>query len=343
MLPRIALTIAASILTTIGIAIAVQAGIDRGTGFIDKFIYIGLAVGASLITQFLPSRKGGVMKWLLLSVATCVTLLAHMSYFATSTKTTGEVRAANSQAVTRATQRVTELTALRNAIISRSVTVITAERSLEPDNRKRTALNSELSEENRKIKLSEQIDSLNNELAVMNNANVTDALTNLVTDVSGVPASLVTIIYSFAFFVLIEMSAAYLWNDLFQKKNNTKIDGQMDFDQVVDTKSESGDKAFFDIKGLSMPVKPNSLNVPEVTQTTAETPIIETVNHGKIAETVIMSQRDQLFLKLMQDVREGNCGIKVREVRPHLRCNNKLAGELAQMVKDVLQSPETMQ
>jgi hypothetical protein len=101
MLPRIALTIAASLLTTAGITIAVTAGIERGTGYVDRFIYVSLAVGASLITQFLPARKGGWKKWILLSVASCVTMLAHMSFFATSTKTTGEARAAKSEAVKR--------------------------------------------------------------------------------------------------------------------------------------------------------------------------------------------------------------------------------------------------
>lgn len=75
MLPRIVLTITASILTTTGITIAVTSGVSLGTNFIDKFVYIGIAVSASLITQFLPARKGGVKKWLIFSIAAFVTML----------------------------------------------------------------------------------------------------------------------------------------------------------------------------------------------------------------------------------------------------------------------------
>lgn len=137
MLQRIALTITASILTTTGITIAVTSGISLGTGFIDRFVYIGIAVSASLITQFLPARKGGLKKWLIFLIAAFVTMLIHMSFFATSTKTTGEVKAANSEAVTRVTQRITALTAERDSIVSRPVTVVTAELSIEHNFKKK--------------------------------------------------------------------------------------------------------------------------------------------------------------------------------------------------------------
>jgi len=196
MLSKIALTITASILTITGITIAIMAGMSLGTSFIDRFVYISIAVSASLITQFLPARKGGVKKWLIFSIAAFVTMSVHMSYYATSTKTTGEVKAANSEAVTRVTQRVTGLTAERDSIVSRSVTVVTAELSLEDNSRKRAALKSELSEARRKIKLSEKIDSLKNDLVTTTITNTSNPLTNLVTQVFSVTTSLVTLIHS---------------------------------------------------------------------------------------------------------------------------------------------------
>ena len=342
MLSRIALTIAASILTTTGITIAVTAGIERGTGYVDRFIYVSLAVGASLITQFLPTRKGGWKKWILLSVAACVTMLAHMSFFATSTKMAGELRATKSEAVTRVTKRIADVTAERNSIVSRPVTVVTAEFSHEHNYRKRAALTSELSEANRKIKLSELIDSLNGDLVTTYVTNTADAVTNLVTDVPGVTASRVTLIYSFAFFVLIEMSAAYLWSDLLQKGDNTKAIGQMDGESVVDAKSESGVKAIFAVKRLSMQFKPATLNVPVLAPTVPEPPVIDAVKHEGVVATAEISKRDRLLLKLMQDVREGNCGTTARAIRQHLRCNMKLAGELTRKVKELMKAPEIM-
>jgi len=238
MLPRIILTITASILTITGITIAVMSGMNLGTGFIDRCIYIGIAVSASLITQFLPARKGGVKKWVIVSIAAFVTMLLNMSYFASATKTTGDVRSANSEAVTRVTQRVTALTSERNAIVARPITLVTAELSLEHDSRKIAALKIEISEARRKIKLSELIDSLKGDLVTTTVTNTSSPLASLVTDVFSVTASTVTLINSFAFFYT-ELSAAFLWSDLLQKRDNMKKGGLMANDNVVETNSES--------------------------------------------------------------------------------------------------------
>lgn len=226
MLSKIALTITASILTITGITIAIMSGMSLGTGLIDRFVYISIAVSSSLITQFLPARQGGVKKWLIFSLAAFVTMSIHMSYYATSTTVTGEAKAANSEAVTRVTQRVTALTAERDAIVSRSVTIVTAELSLEHNSRIRAALKSELSEAHRKIKLSEKIETLKGDLVTTTVTNTSNPLTNLVTQVFSVTNSLVTLIHSFAFFVLTEISAAFLWRDLLQKEDYTNTTGK---------------------------------------------------------------------------------------------------------------------
>jgi len=328
MLSKIALTITASILTITGITIAIMAGMSLGTSFIDRFVYISIAVSASLITQFLPARKGGVKKWLIFSIAAFVTMSVHMSYYATSTKTTGEVKAANSEAVTRVTQRVTGLTAERDSIVSRSVTVVTAELSLEDNSRKRAALKSELSEARRKIKLSEQIDSLKNDLVTTTITNTSNPLTNLVTQVFSVTNSLVTLIHSFAFFILTEISAAFLWRDLLQKEDHMKTFEKITGDSIVETKSKFSVIEFIAAKLHLMQFKPRIWSAP-----TGNTKIIATKKQDGVVEMTDFPDRDLQLLKLSHDIREGNCNSTARDIRKHLRCSMNRAMELARIVK----------
>jgi hypothetical protein len=333
MLSRIALMITASVLTATGITIAVTSGMSLGTGFIDKFVYISIAVSASLITQFLPARKGGVKKWLIFSIAGFVTLLVHMSYFAASTKTSGEVNAANSEVVTRATQRVTDLTAERDSIVSRPVTLVTAELSLEHDYKKRAALKSELSEATRKIKLSERIETLKDELVTTTVTNTYNPLTNLVTDVFSVTVQMVTIIHSFAFFILTEISAAFLWADLLKKNDYTKIVRKMEGDSFAETKSESSVKEFFAPKIHSMQFKPTTSNAADVSSAAGETLVIDASKQDGIMTKP--SKRDLQLSKLSEYVRDGNGDTTVRAIRLYLRCNMNRAMELARIVKKV--------
>jgi hypothetical protein len=335
MLSKIALTITASILTITGITIAIMSGMSLGTGFVDRLVYISIAISASLITQFLPSRKGGGKKWLIFSIAGFVTLLVHMSYFAASTKTSGEVKAANSEVVTRATQRVTDLTAERDSIVSRPVTLVTAELSLEHDYKKRAALKSELSEATRKIKLSERIETLKDELVTTTVTNTYNPLTILVTDVFSVTVQMVTLIHSLAFFVLTEISAAYLWADLLQKKGYTKIVEKMEGDSVAETKSESSVEEFSAPKSHSMQFTATTWNAPDVSPAVGETLVTDAVKQDGIMTMTAMSKRDIQLSKLSEYVRDENCDTTVRAIRLYLHCNMKRAMELARIVKKV--------
>lgn len=334
MLHRHALMIAASTLTASGVSVAIMAGLELGSSTPDKLVYIGIAVSASLITQFLPARKPGWGKWGLWLIAAFTTMLIDMAYFSSSGQTAGELRAAESVAVTDVTRHVTAVTAERDAIVSRSATTIAAELANEYSYRKRAALKIELAEANRKAKLSEQINALHKELVTTRNTNAATPIARLVTDALGISASAVSILYSFVFFILIEVSAAYLWLDLLNKNGSQHRLEKISIEPTSETCQEAYESTLLRGKNISVERCLSNLSMLE-SETGSDALGMESANSNAALSIAAISKNEQQLKKLNQDIREGKCDTTVRAIRQHLRCSTELAAELSRAVKSM--------
>ena len=226
-------------ITSAAVLIAVASGLERGSTLFDQVIFVTLAVSVTLLANLLPALIQTKLALLVWAFCLVVSFYGYMVYFTSSQFRTGEARAEHSLVADSSLDRLADLKLSRDAIQSRSVSLIANDLSVTTESHKRAALLLELQEAKRKITLQKQIDVLRESIGkerdfVSHNDVVTKTL--------GVTGGTFSFIVAFMMSLVVEVSGAILWYHLFHTKpsemEETKSDlvhkaVNQDLDQVM--------------------------------------------------------------------------------------------------------------
>ena len=212
-------------ITSVAVLIAVASGIERGSSLFDQIILVTMAVSVTLLAHLLPALIQTRLALVVWALCLLVSFYGYLVYFMGSQSRTGEARAEHSLVADSSLDRLADLKISRDAIQSRSVSLIANDLSVTTESHKRSALLLEIQEAKRKISLQKQIDVLRESIGkerdfVSHNDVVTKTL--------GVTGGTFSFIVAFMMSLLVEISGAILWYHLLHAKHSEQKESEPD-------------------------------------------------------------------------------------------------------------------
>jgi hypothetical protein len=202
-------------ITSVAVLIAVASGLERGSTLFDQVIFVTLAVSVTLLAHLLPALIQGRLALVVWAFCLVVSFYGYMVFFTGSQSRTGEAQAEHVLASDSSLDRLADLKLSRDAIQSRSISLIANDLSVTKESHKRSALLLELQEAKRKITLQKQIDAMRDSIGKERDSV---SHSDVVTKSLGVTGGTVSFVVAFLMSLLVEISGAILWFNLLHAK-----------------------------------------------------------------------------------------------------------------------------
>lgn len=202
-------------LTTLAVAMAAIAAMDRGGSFADKLLLVALASLVAGLVHLLPALTKNKLAWILWAGCFLATVYGHLTFFTNAQSRAGEIRAQNSMVASDIEKQILTVTRERDSIVSRPVTVVMRDLAATQDWKAKQVLRNELAEARRSITLTEQLIALNEEAKKSHVTQSNDRVTALLSGVTGGNGAEISLGIGLFFAILIDVAGAVLWREVF--------------------------------------------------------------------------------------------------------------------------------
>ena len=205
----------ALIITTIAVAMAAIAAMDRGGTLSDNILLVTLASVLAVLVHLLPSLSKSRLVWIIWSGCFLATVYGHLTFFTNAQSRAGEVRAVESLQNRDLVNQITVVTQERDSIVARPVTTLLPLLERATDWKERVMLKNELAETRRRISLTDQLIKLNENEGNAHIAQSNDRVTTLLERVTGGDGGVISLFIGIFFAILIDLSGVILWREIF--------------------------------------------------------------------------------------------------------------------------------
>jgi hypothetical protein len=340
--------------------IAVVWAWDRGTSPTERILLTSLAVVVVLAVHVLPALIKRPVVWALWTVCLCVAIYSHAGFFSMVTVKSAEVRGEQSVQRQAIQTQIEEIKATLATIKARPVAQVSTILSYTKDPVRIEVLTLELAESQRAAKLRDDLVALT--ATQTTNVSVADAVTDLMTRVTGLSVAAVTLSVNLITALLLELIGVMLWLEVFGgKPEMTKAVEKVSVKPQPTTAvahaisstvppvlrhSEPTVQAVVEPRLIEpAPAARQAAITPDMTPPTQPTPIerrSKVVDASDKPESVIIKDIDytnsELEINLMQAMISGECIPTVSGIRNYLNCSQSVAVNIQRHMADWIKS-----
>lgn len=315
---RSALTLIFAIaITSISVYISAVSARELG-GTTDQVLLVPLFVFATLLLHFLPSLTKNKLVLIVCGLCLVASLHNHLNFFVHSAERNDalrETKAEDSPKVRGLSERIADVSREYLLTGSRTGTVISQLLATESSWKVRSALKIELAEAKRKITLSNQLAALKLELAKLRETSGSDTVTSEISRIFSVSPVTVRVSIGLLLALLVDLSGAILWYEIFHGKVVTSNNISKSETEVIENAKVH---------------EPILVDAPIMSS-----PKVELRENTKLATT--HASKDNDVNAIILAINEGKCRQTVLSIQQYLRCRTSRAAELNRIVKEVLQ------
>lgn len=335
------------VLTT-ATGIAIVWAWDRGTSPTERILLTSLAVVVVLAVHVLPALIKRPVVWLLWSVCLCVAIYSHAGFFSMVTAKSAQQRGEQSLARQAVQDQIDAIQATLATIKARPLAQVSALLSYTKDPVRIEVLSMELAEAQRAAKLRDELVTLRAKQTT--NVSVADAVTELVTHVSGMSEAGVTLIVNLVTALLLELIGVMLWLEVLGHKPvaqpQTPASTDVPLAQRVIEPPSSQMSLEVSVPVAPEPARPSPRRLASSASTSTSTektrPITPAIADSEV-ESVTVKDVDytnsEIEIQLMQAMISGECLPTVNGIRKYLNCSQSVAvmieGNMAQWIRSL--------
>lgn len=217
----------AILVTGTALIMAGMAGWYRGSSILDRSLLISIAIVISAASHLILSISKSRLGWVLWSCCVIGALYSHLVFFSYTSLRAGDERAEHSVQASKVEQQIESAENALALIAARPLTKVAAELAVTKGWRKRSALQTELSEARRAAALQDEIVRLHGTARVMEVTSATDPVTAGLARVTGITERSIDFFSALCFSVLLEFLGAFLWYQRFRgPQEKHQLDGK---------------------------------------------------------------------------------------------------------------------
>lgn len=312
-----ALTLCFAIAVTLtSVFMAAVAALDRG---VDQFLLVPLYVTATLLVHFLPSLTKNKLVLIVCGLCLVASLFNHLNFFVHSAERADaqrETKAEDSIRVRGLSERIADVSREYLSTGSRTETDISRLLATESSWKARSALKIELAEAKRRVALSNQLAALKLELAKLRETSGNDTVTSEISRIVSVSPDTVRVSIGLLLALLVDLSGAILWYEIFHGKVTTSNNTRKSETEVIEN-VKFHEPVFMAAQHISSPK-------------------VELSEDTKLETT--RSSNDKVVNAIVLAINDGKCQSTVKSIRKYLSCKTSRAAELNRTVKEVMQA-----
>lgn len=198
-------------------AMVVSNSVTHGVTWTEKILLSLLAIVICLSAHLLLVLSKRRSVWLLWLACLIVTMYSQLSFFTNVSLVAGENRAKNSVEVVNLAQQIESIKQALSHISSRPVTVVARDLSKSKNEKRVAALNAEMEEAKRAVKLQDTLIRLEGSVVTIQSTESKDPLISLIESVTHRDAAVILIAIGVTFAFVLELLAVFLWSELLSK------------------------------------------------------------------------------------------------------------------------------
>lgn len=201
----------ATIVTATAILMATIAAVDRGGTQADMLTLVSISIAICTAAHLLPALSKRRVVWLLWSACLAGTVYGHLTFFTHATIRAGQVRASESATVQVLMEQIDTNRDAISGIRARPITTIARELSWTRSERRRLALEEELSEAKRAARLQDGMVTTAGAISQAKVAAQDDPVVARLVVVTGSSEAGISLAVGLLLSLLVELLGAFLW------------------------------------------------------------------------------------------------------------------------------------
>jgi len=214
----------AAFTTLTAVAMSATAAWDRGGTVLDRALLVAMAVTICAGAHLLLALSRRRVTWLLWSACLLGTIYGHLTFFTHAALRAGTVRAQQSAQVADVARQIDVAREALASIKARPVAIVAVELSRTKSERRRQALEAELTEAKRAARLLDGVVDTTAVVGATRTVERADPVMSRLAVVTGSSEASIGLAVGIAFAVLLELTGAFLWVEALKPRSPLEPD-----------------------------------------------------------------------------------------------------------------------